>query len=332
MEGDHGTETPPLVSARRLTKVYQVKAGARRRTVTAVDDVSLDIAPNSTEGLVGESGSGKSTLGRMVLGLEPPTSGDVTIGGEVLTALSTADLRRFRRNVQPVFQDPRDSMNSRMTIRAVLSEPRRVNRLPASEGRSVEELLDLVQLPREYADRFPTELSGGQSQRVAIARALALDPYFMVLDEPTSSLDASIQAQVINLLRELQHDLGLTYLFISHDLPLVRHVARHTTVMYLGHVVESGSTSDLFRHPRHPYTQLLLASVPRADRDSRSKPPMAAGLGGVSDPGGGPPGCPFASRCPIATERCWQEAPPLREVGEAGHMVACFYAETSRVT
>jgi oligopeptide/dipeptide ABC transporter ATP-binding protein len=320
----------PLVEARDLTKRYSVRSRTGKATLTAVDKVDLNVATGRILALVGESGCGKSTTGRLLLGLERPSQGTVTVGGRDLAALPARDLRALRREMQPVFQDPYDSLNPRMRIRQILSEPARVHRIDPPPGRTVPELLDLVNLSPDYADRFPHELSGGQRQRIAIARAIALDPRFVVCDEPVSALDVSVQAQVVNLLMRLQRELGLAYLFISHDLALVRYLAQETAVMYLGRIVERGPTAALFANPRHPYTQVLLASVPRprADR-SRARRPVPQG--DPPSPLDLPSGCVFSTRCQLATDRCRTEAPVLRPVSDPVRLAACHYAETAKV-
>ncbi len=330
----------PLVEATGLTKRYTVRTPAGRRTLTAVDRVSLAVGAGRIVAVgagrivavVGESGCGKSTTGRLLLALERPSEGTVTVEGKDLNRLSAAELRRTRRDIQPVFQDPYDSLNGRMRISEILSEPARVHGVSGSGARSVTELLDLVNLGPDYAERFPHELSGGQRQRVAIARAIALDPKFVVCDEAVSALDVSVQAQVINLLSRLQRELGLAYLFISHDLALVRYLAHETAVMYLGRIVEQGPTETLFADPRHPYTQLLLAAVPRprvGDRARRAAP--AATIGELPSPLERPAGCVFSTRCPMATELCRTEEPDLRPVGDGTRTAACHYAETAQV-
>ncbi|MGA8117348.1 MAG: ATP-binding cassette domain-containing protein, partial [Actinocatenispora sp.] len=248
-----------LIHGEGLTRRYPVRTGQGRRTLTAVENVSLSVAAGQIVAVVGESGCGKSTTGRLLLGLERPDAGIVRVAGRDLAGLSARELRAVRRDIQTVSQDPYDSLNPRMRVTDILSEPSRVHRIPPPAGRTVPDLLELVDLSADFADRFPHELSGGQRQRVAIARAIALDPRFIVCDEPVSALDVSVQAQVVNLLRRLQTELGLAYLFISHDLALVRYLAHDTAVMYLGKVVEQGPTETLFADPRHPYTQLLLA-------------------------------------------------------------------------
>ena len=320
--------TEPLVLAEGLTKRYVVRTRTGRRVLTAVDGVDLRVDAGRIVAVVGESGCGKSTTGRLLLALERPDEGSVRIDGRDINALRPADLRALRRDIQPIFQDPYDSLNGRMSVGKLLSEPSRVHRIDPPPGRSVPELLDLVNLSPDYADRYPHELSGGQRQRVAIARAIALDPKFVVCDEPVSALDVSVQAQVINLLRRLQRELGLAYVFISHDLALVRYLAHDTAVMYLGQVVETGATETLFSAPRHPYTQLLLASVPRP-RVHKQRRVLASGE--LPSPLDRPTGCVFASRCPLVTDRCRTEAPVLREIGGQPHRVACHYAEKTEV-
>ncbi|MDA5147036.1 ATP-binding cassette domain-containing protein [Streptomyces sp. AD681] len=323
-----------LVRAEGLTKRYAVRTREGKRTLTAVDRVDLSIGEGRIVAVVGESGCGKSTTGRLLLALERPSEGNVTVSGRDLNALSAKELRLLRRDIQPVFQDPYDSLNGRMTVERILSEPARVHGViqgGPGGARTVADLLDLVGLGAAYAERYPHELSGGQRQRVAIARALALDPRFVVCDEAVSALDVSVQAQVVNLLSRLQRDLGLAYLFISHDLALVRYLAHETAVMYLGRVVEQGPTERLFTDPRHPYTQLLLAAVPRPRaRHGRARNRVAA-AGELPSPLDRPRGCVFSTRCPLATNRCRNEEPELRPVGPDGRTAACHYAETAEV-
>lgn len=320
----------PLVEARGLTKRYTVRTRSGKRTLTAVDRVDLAVGAGRIVAVVGESGCGKSTTGRLLLALERPSEGSVTVAGQDLDRLPPAGLRRMRRDIQPVFQDPYDSLNGRMRIHDILSEPARVHRLE-DRARPVAELLDLVNLGPDYARRYPHELSGGQRQRVAIARAIALDPKFVVCDEAVSALDVSVQAQVVNLLNRLQRDLGLAYLFISHDLALVRYLAHETAVMYLGRIMERGPTATLFGDPRHPYTQLLMASIPRprlGDRAGRAAPVVT--MGDPPSPLERPTGCVFSTRCPLATDLCRAEEPELRPVGDTGRTAACHYAETAQ--
>ncbi|HJP77737.1 MAG TPA: oligopeptide/dipeptide ABC transporter ATP-binding protein [Pseudonocardiaceae bacterium] len=320
--------TEPLVVAEGVTKRYVVRTRTGRRVLTAVDGIDLSVEASRILAVVGESGCGKSTTGRLLLALEKPDEGSVRIDGRDLNTLRPNELRALRRDIQPIFQDPYDTLNGRMTVGKLLSEPSRVHRIDPPPGRSVPELLDLVNLSPDYAQRYPHELSGGQRQRVAIARAIALDPKFVVCDEPVSALDVSVQAQVINLLRRLQRELGLAYVFISHDLALVRYLAHETAVMYLGKIVERGTTETLFSAPRHPYTQLLLASVPRPRVEHK---PRVLVRGELPSPLDKPSGCVFASRCPLVTDRCRTEAPVLREIGDQPHRVACHYAETAKV-
>jgi oligopeptide transport system ATP-binding protein len=323
-----------------LVKHYPVTRGIgpRRRVgqVKAVDGVSVSLDRGQTLALVGESGCGKSTTARAVLRLIEPTSGSILFDGEELTTAGQERLRRVRREMQIVFQDPYASLNPRLTVRAILSEPFRIHGL-AVDGR-VEELLDVVGLAPEHAGRYPHEFSGGQRQRVGIARALALQPKLVVCDEPVSALDVSIRAQVLNLLTDLQDRLGLAYLFIAHDLSVVRHIADRVAVMYLGTVVETAETDALFDGPTHPYTQALISAVPIADpRQERDRRPILLS-GDVPSPVNPPQGCRFHPRCPkFAAEltdaerrRCIEEQPSLTDRGQ-GHPSACHYAEARSV-
>jgi oligopeptide/dipeptide ABC transporter ATP-binding protein len=317
-----------LVVAEGLVKRYDVRG---RGTLTAVDGVDLRIEKGTTLALVGESGCGKSTTGRLLLALERLNAGRVTIDGESVHDLGKRELRRLRRKMQPVFQDPYDSINGRMTVEQIVAEPLRVHGFGGDLAAKVGELLDAVNLATGLAQRFPHELSGGQRQRVAIARAIALDPEFIVCDEPVSALDVSVQAQVVNLLRGLQAERALTYLFISHDLALVRYLAQRTAVMYLGRIVEEGPTEQVFADPRHPYTQLLLAAAPRPRvREHDRVTATVRSIGELPSPLSRPSGCAFSSRCPLATDRCHQETPVLRTLSH-GQSAACHYAETAQV-
>jgi oligopeptide/dipeptide ABC transporter ATP-binding protein len=316
-----------LVVAEGLVKRYDVRG---RGTLTAVDGVDLRIEKGATLALVGESGCGKSTTGRLLLALERLSAGRVTIGGDSVHELGKRELRALRRKMQPVFQDPYDSINGRMTVEQIIAEPLRVHRFSSDLPGKVGELLDAVNLASALAQRFPHELSGGQRQRVAIARAIALDPEFIVCDEPVSALDVSVQAQVVNLLRGLQAERGLTYLFISHDLALVRYLAQRTAVMYLGRIVEEGPTEQVFADPRHPYTQLLLAAAPRPRVQHDKVAATVRSIGELPSPRARPSGCAFSSRCPLATDRCHQETPALRVLTQ-GRSAACHYAETAQV-
>ena len=294
----------------------------------AVDGVSLSVRRGETLGLVGESGSGKSTLGRAILQLHRPTSGSVLFEGIELTRLRGRKLRRMRRKTQMIFQDPYASLNPRMTVGRILGEPIRLNGL--MRGKQIQErvsqLLELVGLNPQFAGRYPHEFSGGQRQRIGVARALAVNPSFLVCDEPVSALDVSIRAQLINLLEDLQEALHLTYLFIAHDLSVVRHISDRVAVMYLGKLMEVASSDDLYDEPLHPYTQALLSAVPvpdpRLERERR-RVPLAGDIPSALNP---PSACRFHTRCPYVRERCRIEEPRLEEAGE-GHSVACHYWE-----
>ncbi len=315
-----------LVRVEGLTKYFGVRLGfVGRGRVHAVDGVDLAIEEGETFGLVGESGSGKSTLGRCILRLIRPTSGRIWFGDEDLTALRGEALRKARLQLQIVFQNPVASLDPRMRAGRTVAEPLRVHRgaSPDEARRKVNELLRRVGLHPEVADKYPHELSGGQCQRIAIARALALEPRFIVLDEPTSSLDVSVQAQIVNLLKELQKDLGLTYLFITHDLALVSYLADRVGVMYLGKLMEVGGAVDVLQHGQHPYTMALRNAVPLPDPDrTRTHVPLKGEIPSALEP---PSGCRFRTRCPWARERCASEEPPLREVGAT--WVACHFVE-----
>lgn len=317
----------PLLEVEHLKTYYPVRSGwfGRRRWVRAVDDVSFTVAAGETVGLVGESGCGKSTIARTLLGLETPTYGAIRFDGHDVTRARGAGLRALRRGIQMVFQDPNSSLNPRLRIGTVLEEVLTVNtRLRGGARRErLQELLALVGLGAEHAARFPHQLSGGQRQRVGIARALAVAPRLILADEPVSALDVSVQAQIINLLRDLQRRLGLAYLFIAHDLAVVEHVSDRILVMYLGHVVESAPAAALFRAPQHPYTQALLQAVPTLET---GRSPANVLTGDVPSPLAPPAGCAFHPRCPWVQERCRREAPALEPAGGAGHAAACFFA------
>ncbi len=315
----------PVVTVERAARLFSIKRhefDRRPRQLRAVDDVSLTIAPGECLALVGESGSGKSTLARLVLGLMPLTSGRVTVTGVDVQVASARELRALRRRAQIVFQDPYSSLDPRQSIESIVGEGLR-GRSRAERRAAVHRVLDRVGLPPEFGRRFPHQLSGGQRQRVSIARALAVEPTFLVLDEPVSALDVSMQSQILNLLRELQDDLGLTYLFISHDLGVVRHVADRVAVMYLGKVIELGATEDVFEDPQHPYTQVLLSAMPSLDpkhRRERLKP-----RGELTSPIDPPDQCRFATRCFRAQEPCFAGHPPLGVGGTPEHPAACLY-------
>jgi oligopeptide/dipeptide ABC transporter ATP-binding protein len=303
-----------------------------RRILRAVESVSLSVEESESLGVVGESGSGKTTLGRAILGLWKPAGGAIRFRGEDLAGLSKARLAEFRRHVQMVFQDPFDSLNPRMSIGTAIGEVLAIHGMkgrPAREARTAE-LLQLVGLPGEFADRYPHEFSGGQRQRIGIARALAAGPSLIIADEPVSALDVSVQVQIINLMRRLQKEMGLSYLFIAHDLAVVRTMCRRVVVMYLGRVVESGASVDLFERPAHPYTEALLSAVPDVDADLdpelASKRRRIVLKGDVPSATAVPSGCPFHPRCHRARTVCAEKVPPLRAVAE-GRLSACHFAE-----
>lgn len=317
--------TAPLLAVCDLRKAFPIRRGLLGRTVDhvhAVDGIGFDIGPGETLGLVGESGSGKTTVGRCILRLVEPDSGSVRFEGRELMELSPREIRSLRPRMQPVFQDPYASLNPRMTVGQMLVEPLIAHGIArgASARERAARLLEQVELEADHLDRYPHDFSGGQRQRIAIARALILEPRFLVCDEPVSALDVSVQAQILNLLVDLQRSRGLATLFISHDLAVVRHVCRRVAVMYRGRIVEQAPADSLFEAPRHPYTQLLRDSVPAGDGQ-----PLPAH---DEEPAEAPvrTGCPFRPRCPVAAERCAGDPPPtLQDVGE-GHLVACWEA------
>lgn len=309
-----------LLSVSELSTHYVGPGG----TLRAVDDVSLNVEAGETVALVGESGCGKSTLGKTLLRLVEPTGGAIAFGGEDVTKLDARRLRALRKRIQMIFQDPFASLNPRHTVRAILTAPLVAHKLgdKAERARLVEAMVDRVGLPRDALDRYPHEFSGGQRQRIGIARALILKPELVVCDEPVSALDLSIQAQILNLLVGMKKDLGLSYLFISHDLSVVRYFADRVLVMYLGRIVESADNRTLWDSPKHPYTRALMAAVP----DPQKRKQAAPILGDLPSAQNMPQGCRFNPRCPFATDLCRAEEPQFREIG-SGHHVACHYAE-----
>jgi oligopeptide/dipeptide ABC transporter ATP-binding protein len=327
----------PLLQVRDLAVHFGISKGflCRRHTgsVRAVDGVSFDIERGQTVGLVGESGCGKSTTGRAIARLNRPTAGSIRLDGQELSTLDGADLRRMRRRLQMIFQDPYSSLNPRMTVGAIIGEPLDIHSVGSARERAarVRQLLDVVGLPRQAGDRYPHQFSGGQRQRVGIARALALNPELIVADEPISALDVSIQAQILNLLARLQREFKLTYLFIAHDLAAVRHISDRVLVMYLGRIVESASSADLYRRPRHPYTVALLSAVPVPDPAAEATRRRIVLKGDVPSPAAPPSGCAFHTRCWLRERlgnpgECMTVAPSLRALA-SGHTVACHFAE-----
>jgi oligopeptide transport system ATP-binding protein len=323
------TPLRPLLEVKGLRMHFPVTEGMFTRRlvgeVKAVDGVDFIVRRGETLGLVGESGCGKTTTGRCVLRLERPTAGEIIYDGVDVAGLGRKDLRALRRRIQVIFQDPYSSLNPRMTVGDIIDEPMKVHDIQpnaARRGERVRELLSICGLNRTFVDRYPHEMSGGQRQRVGIARALALNPEFIVCDEPVSALDVSIQAQVVNLLEDLREQLGLTYLFIAHDLSVVRHLCQRVAVMYLGRIVEMADSDTLFDTPLHPYTQALLAAVPVPDPSIERTRTFRPVQGEVPSPINPPSGCVFHPRCPVGVESCKHTRPEPREV-RPGHMVAC---------
>ncbi len=323
------TDRPsPLLEVRDLAMHFPVREGVLLRaskTCRAVDGINLTVAPGETLGLVGESGCGKSTLGKCVVRLHQPTTGQIIFQGHDLAHAHGAALKAQRRQLQMIFQDPVESLNSRHTVGDIIAEPFVIHALgdPVWRKARVRELLDKVGLPANASDRFPFEFSGGQRQRIGIARAIALEPKLIVCDEPVSALDVSIQSQVLNLLLDLQRDMGLSYLFIAHNLAVVKHVSDRIAIMYLGRIVELAAAETIYRAPRHPYTRALISAIPTPDPARRKQRIVLQGE--VPSPINPPSGCPFHPRCPHATERCKAEVPALRAAGDPGHQVACHY-------
>jgi peptide/nickel transport system ATP-binding protein len=318
-----------LLEVRDLQMHFPVKEGVfqrARKVCRAVDGVSFTLRAGETLGLVGESGCGKSTLGKSIVRLNQPTAGTIRFDGVDLAPLSTKQLKAHRRNLQMIFQDPVESLNARHMVGEMLSEPFLIHGIgdAAWRRRKVLELLDKVGLPASAAERYPFEFSGGQRQRIGIARAIALEPRLIICDEPVSALDVSIQSQVLNLLLDLQREMGLSYLFIAHNLAVVKHVSDRVAIMYLGRIVEFADADDVYRDPRHPYTRALISAIPEPNPQRVRERIVLSG--DVPSPINPPSGCPFRTRCPHATERCRVEQPALREVpGRTGHTVACHY-------
>lgn len=319
----------PLIEIKNLVKTFPIKGGIFSRevaSVKAVSDVSLTINRGETVGLVGESGCGKSTLGRCVLRLVEPTSGQVLFDGQDVTKMSGSELRKLRRRMQIIFQDPYASLNPRMTIGDIVGEPLHIHNLyKGQREQRIRKLLDLCGLRTEAMYRYPHEFSGGQRQRICIARALAVEPDFIVCDEPVSALDVSIQSQILNLMMDLQEELGLTYLFISHDLKVVEHVSNRVAVMYLGKIVETAAAAQIYAEPQHPYTKALLSAIPIPNPDYKKDRIILQG--DVPSPINPPTGCYFHPRCPNMRENCKGQFPPLDPHGTGkNHLAACYYA------
>jgi oligopeptide/dipeptide ABC transporter ATP-binding protein len=325
--------TETLMEVRDLVKHFPIRSGLLQRqvgAVRAVDGVSFDVFRGETLGLVGESGCGKSTTARLLLRLMAPTSGSIRFAGEEIASIKGGKLKDLRREMQMIFQDPYSSLNPRKTVGSIIADPLVIHRLYTGSGerkRKVQELMDRVGLNPEHFNRYPHQFSGGQRQRIGVARALALDPKVIVADEPVSALDVSIQAQILNLLRDLQRDLGLTLVFIAHDLSVVRHMCDRVAVMYLGHIVEMATSEQLYAHPRMPYTGALMSAVPVPDPRLAKAKKRQVLAGDVPSPSNPPPACPFHTRCWKAQEICREQAPPL-EVKEGGNLAACHFPLT----
>lgn len=314
----------PLIQTTNLKKYFKTSSGM----LHAVDDINISIEKGQTLGIVGESGCGKSTLGRTILRLLPATSGNVYYEGKDILTFNNAEMKAMRSKMQIIFQDPYASLNPRLSIRQIIEEPLKVNKVFSDKSKSdkrILELMDIVGLARRLANSYPHELDGGRRQRIGVARTLALNPNFIVCDEPVSALDVSIQAQILNLLMDLQDSMGFTYMFITHDLSVVRHISTHIAVMYLGQIVEYAKSHELFDDPKHPYTKALLSAIPIPDLAYRNKPRELI-KGEITSPIDPKPGCRFAARCPYVSDRCTAKNLSLRDVG-SGHTVACVLYE-----
>jgi oligopeptide transport system ATP-binding protein len=328
-KGEHAELANSGLSVRHLKVYFPVQQGMFRRTkgfVKAVDDVTFSVAPGETLGLVGESGCGKTTLGRAIVKLIQPTSGEILLDGQNIADLHGSALRAKRRKFQMIFQDPYNSLNPRMTVGEIIGEPLDIHHLAANGDRSrrIEQLLKAVGLDPLHAHRYPHEFSGGQRQRIGIARALAVEPELIVCDEPVSALDVSVQAQIINLLQDLQRERGVAYLFVAHDLAIVEHISQRIIVMYLGRIVELAPAKSVVRSPKHPYTQALISAVPVVDPDAKRSRIMLSGE--IPSPINPPSGCPFHPRCPVAEARCRSEVPELRKLS-SDSWAACHLAK-----
>ena len=320
----------PLLEVKHLKKMFPVKSGILSReksSIKAVDDVSFSLMPRETLGVVGESGCGKSTMGRSVLRLIEPTSGEIIYKGKDFMKTSGSELRKMRSDMQIIFQDPYASLNPRMTVGEIIAEPLNIQKKYSSKDEVREHVLKImsvVGLNQKYYNRYPHELSGGQRQRIGIARSIVLEPSLIVCDEPVSALDVSIQSQVLNLLTDLQDSMGMAYIFISHNLSVIKHISDRVMVMYLGHVVEMADKKELFDNPSHPYTQALLYSIPLPERHSKRKRILLQG--DLPSPANPPSGCVFHTRCFMAKDICKTEKPELKDIGN-GHMCACHFCE-----
>ncbi len=310
----------PLIETRNLSKYFATARGQ----LHAVDNVSIKIAKKETLGVVGESGCGKSTMGRTILRLLEPTGGDILYNGQSIVGYNKKQMKDMHAKMQIIFQDPFTSLNPRMTVSEIIAEPMKVNGIgggAAEREERVEQLMETVGLARRFINTFPHELDGGRRQRIGIARALAINPEFIVCDEPVSALDVSIQAQILNLMMDLQENIGLTYMFVTHDLSVIKHISQRIAVMYLGQCVETSKTDELFENPLHPYTQALLAAIPSLS--IRNKKPLVALKGEVTSPINPKVGCRFADRCPHVATECRAHDFELRQIGNDGHYVAC---------